>query len=211
MRPTRKHIIAVAIALIERDGVGALSLSRLATELGCDVVSLYDHVPSKSALLEAVAEAVASGMELPSMPEASWEIRLRAVAGAFCGLARTHPRCAVLAAATPGSARAKRSDEYVLAALHQAGLRGPDAVPIMRAFLAYLTGWLVCQAGPPGSPADPRPTGRPSLRHREFPPVTCPAGELHPTDPDADFEFGLDLLVDAIAARCPAPTGRMLP
>ena len=44
-------------------------MRRLATELGCGVMSLYSHVPSKSALLDGVADTVMSGIETTSVPE----------------------------------------------------------------------------------------------------------------------------------------------
>ena len=70
MQLTRSRIITKAIELIEADGVEAVSMHRLATELGCSVMCLYHHVPSKCALLDGVADQVMSGIEVTPMPEA---------------------------------------------------------------------------------------------------------------------------------------------
>ena len=58
MQTTRKRIISAAIDLIERDGIEAFSMRRLAAELGCGLMSLYHHVPSRSSLLDGIAVAV---------------------------------------------------------------------------------------------------------------------------------------------------------
>jgi AcrR family transcriptional regulator len=96
MQLTRKLIIGAAIELIEQDGVDAVSMQRLASELGCGVVSLYHHVPSRSALLDGVADAVMSGIAVTSVPGTDWQEQVRAQARAFRQITRAHPRCAML-------------------------------------------------------------------------------------------------------------------
>jgi AcrR family transcriptional regulator len=77
MQLTRKRIIATAMELIERDGAEAVSMQRLATELGCSVMSLYSHFPSKPALLDGVADAVMSGIEIVPAAGDCWQQQLR--------------------------------------------------------------------------------------------------------------------------------------
>ena len=89
-----------------------------------------------------------------------------------------------------------RPTEFALATLRTAGFGGQDAVRIVRALAAYLTGTLVREVGSD----DER---RPRLRPAEFPQITGLAAELALTDPEADFELGLELLVlgmDALLA-----------
>ena len=52
----RETIIETARAMIERDGVESLSLGKLASELGIKAPSLYRHIASKNAMLQAVIE-----------------------------------------------------------------------------------------------------------------------------------------------------------
>lgn len=211
MQLTRKRIIAAAMELIERDGVEAISMRRLATELGCGVMSLYNHVPSKSALLDGVADAVMSGIEVNSVPGPGWEEQVRAQARAFRQIARAHPRCTmVVVSRPPASASMVRPVETALASLRAAGFGGQDAVRIVRAFVAYIIGSLLREVGVAPGLGDDDETGehRPHLRAAEFPQVTVLITKLSRSDPDADFEFGLDLLVHAIAALHPAQSGR---
>lgn len=211
MQLTRKGIVAAAMDLIERDGVEAVSMRRLAAELGCGVMSLYNHVPSKSALLDGVADAVVSGIEITSVPGASWQDQVRAQARAFRQIARAHPRCTmVVVSRPPSSAGMVRPVENALATLREAGLGGQDAVRIVRAFVAYIMGSMLREVGvtpgpPDGEAAEPH---RPHLRPAEFPQMTELSAELGTKDPDADFEFGLDLLVHAISALDPAHAAR---
>ena len=211
MQLTRRRIIATAMDVIERDGVEAISMRRLAIELGCGVMSLYSHIPSTSALLDGVADAVMSGLEITSAPAAEWQEQIRSQATAFRQLARAHPRCTLVVVTRPHpTASTLRPLEAALATLHEAGFPGHDAIRIVRTLVAHIMGSLLREIGiAPGlGDGDGDEPHRLRLRRAEFPQLTSLAAELSPTDPDGDFEFGLDLLMNAIALRQPACAGR---
>jgi AcrR family transcriptional regulator len=219
MQLTRERIVGAAIELIEREGVDAVSMRRIAAELGSGAMSLYNHVPSKSALLDAVAEQVMSGIDFRSEPGASWQDQVRTQARAFRQIARAYPRCTlVVVSRHRTSAAGMRPIEHALATLHGAGFGGTSAVRIVRAFVAYIVGSLLREVGVSPSLADPQEQGGGEgeragadgrLPPDEFPQVLSLSAELAAKDPDADFEFGLDLLVQAIGALLPAgrPSG----
>jgi len=205
MQLTRRRIIAAAMDLIERDGAEAITMDRLATELGCGVMSLYHHVPSKSALLDGVADAVMSGIEVTSVPVGGWHEQIRAQARAFRQVARGHPRCTVVVVSRPpSSARMVRPVEAALATLCDAGFGRQEAVRILRAFVVYIMGSVLHEIGiAPGADAsddEEAETHRVRLRPANFPQLVSLTAELRASDPDADFEFGLELLVQAVAA-----------
>lgn len=207
MQLTRERIIAAAVELIEREGVTAISMRRIAAELGCAVMSLYNHVPSKDALLDGVAEHVMSGIEVQAEADASWEDQVRAQARAFRQIARAHPRCTMVVVSRPNmSAAALRPFEQALATLTGAGFDGADSVRIVRAFVAYILGCLLRQVGIAPSMADPNEAVRADghLDPAEFPVLTHLSAELGHRDHDSDFEFGLDLLVRAAAELRPS-------
>jgi AcrR family transcriptional regulator len=60
---TRERVCAAALALVDEDGLDALSMRRLAARLDCEAMSLYKHVKDKSDLLNAVHAAVLGGLE----------------------------------------------------------------------------------------------------------------------------------------------------
>jgi AcrR family transcriptional regulator len=211
MQLSRARIISAAVDLIEREGVEAVSMRRIAALLDCGVMSLYNHVPSKAALLDDVAERVISGIEFTAMPGASWEEQVRAQARAFRAIARKYPRSTMLVVSRPtGSLTGLRPIENALATLREAGCGGNEAVLIVRAFIAFIMGSLLREVGvTPGLRDDDGsvigatvPAASPDPA--QFPQMTSLAAELSRRDPDGDFEFGLDLLVHAIAALLPA-------
>jgi AcrR family transcriptional regulator len=216
MQLSRARIISAAVDLIEREGVEAVSMRRLAALLDCGVMSLYNHVPSKSALLDDVAERVISGIEFTPAPGQSWEEQVRDQARAFRAIAREYPRSTMLVVSRPTpSVTGLRPIENALATLREAGCGGGDAVLIVRAFIAFIMGSLLREVGvtpglrdeePGAASASAGPPGLPDPA--EFPQVTSLAAELTRKDPDAEFEFGLDLLVHAIAALLPAAPAR---
>ena len=214
MQLTRERIITAAVELIEGEGVGALSMRRIATELGTEVMSLYDHVPSKAALLDGVAERVLGGIDITTEPGASWEEQIRAQARAFWQVARVSPRSTMVVVGRPvDSAATLRPIERALATLRSAGFGGEDAVRVVRTFVAYVAGTLVREVGVTPGLEPQRPLGqdpavlaadRPFLDPAEFPQVMGVSTELLNRDFDADFEFGLNLLVRAVADLRPA-------
>jgi AcrR family transcriptional regulator len=203
---TRNRIIAAAMDLIERDGVEAVSMHRLATELGCGIVSLYNYVPSKSALLDGIAEVLMAGIEVPSVRSASgWQAQIQAQARAFREMARTRPRCTMVVLSRPAaSAGIMRHVERALATLQDASFGGQDAVRIVRVLVSYIAGCLLTEVGvAPGLDTDGAEVHRPRLRPGEFPHLTALAAETRVSNPDADFEFGLDLVIRSVVAVQP--------
>jgi AcrR family transcriptional regulator len=211
MQLSRERIITAAIDVIEREGADAVSMRRIAAELGCGVMSLYNHVPNKAALLDDVAERVMSGIEFTAAPGTSWEEQVRAQARAFRAITRRYPRSTMVVVSRPAtSATGLRPIENALATLREAGFGGTDAVLIMRAFVGFILGSLLREVGVTPALGDARAnyaiqvSERLTLDPGEFPQVTSLSAELAHRDPDADFEFGLDLLVHAIGALLPA-------
>jgi len=216
---SRNRIIAAAMDLIEAEGPQAVSMTRLATELGCGLIPLYSHVPSTSALLDGIAATIMSGVAADPPSGAGWADQLRAQARAIRQATLAYPRCSVAVAGRgPATAAMHRPAEHTLAALRTAGFCGQDAVRIIRVLAAYLTGTLVHESSGSASSSASSPASgwagpdagfdgednhRPRLRPAEFPQITGLAAELARADPDADFELGLDLLVlgmDALLA-----------
>src|SRR3712207_5487713 len=83
----RDAILAAAVALVDREGLAALNMRALASDLGVGTMSLYHHVPNREALLDGVVEVMMADIELPDPGSGSWDQRasrmarsLRAVA-----------------------------------------------------------------------------------------------------------------------------------
>ncbi|RFU40577.1 TetR family transcriptional regulator [Actinomadura logoneensis] len=202
---TRERIVRAAIGLIEADGPEALSMRRVATALDVAVMSLYNHVPNKKALLEGVAEHVANRLDLADDPSAPWPERARALVRAHRKMARDFPRSlTVVLSHKVDTPAGLRPAERALAVAAAAGFDGPTSVRAMRALLAYAVGTQMrelrvaeafAHLGTPAADSFAR------LDPDEFPHVIALASELAENDTEADFEFGLDLLITALQLR----------
>ncbi|MFC5749007.1 TetR/AcrR family transcriptional regulator [Actinomadura rugatobispora] len=202
---TRDLIVGAAITIIERDGSRALSMRKIAAELDVGVMTLYNHVPNKGALLEAVAETVLADLDVPASatgPDRDWKLNARTLVAAFRATARRYPRTMYLVLTSRVSAKsARRATRRILALLATAGFDDETSVRALRALMAYMMGAQILQDGAvtmshglPGDPADPRV----DLDPAETPHVAALFEELTRPDPEAEFELGLEMLLAAL-------------
>ncbi|OAR27563.1 TetR family transcriptional regulator [Streptomyces sp. ERV7] len=118
-KPLLSHdrIVAAASALVDTEGLAAVSTRRLAAELGVSGPSLYNHFRTKDEILEAVADATSAQVDL-SMFEAAdgrgWRTALHDWAVAYRAVLTRHPHIVPVLAQGPGR--------------RPAGLRLADAV-----------------------------------------------------------------------------------
>jgi AcrR family transcriptional regulator len=95
---TREQILWAAVEIADEDGLDAVSMRRIAGRLGVAAMSLYNHVADKDAILDAMVDLLIAGIELP--PEgAPWREAMRGRALAARRVVSTHPWAARLFAA----------------------------------------------------------------------------------------------------------------
>src|ERR687891_2960838 len=87
---SRRRILEAAVRFVDREGLDALSMRKLGSELGVEAMSLYNHVPNKSALLDGMVEVLLGELEILS-ENYGWEERIREGYRAFRRLAHKHP------------------------------------------------------------------------------------------------------------------------
>lgn len=122
---TRERILAAAVEIADERGVGALSMRKLAKQLGYEVMSLYNHVENKDDLLDGMVDLVAAEIDGPQ-PGLGWKPAIRSIAMSAHEALVRHPWATVLwASRWPGPAR-WRHMEALLALLAGAGF--PDDV-----------------------------------------------------------------------------------
>ncbi|MER6125287.1 TetR/AcrR family transcriptional regulator [Streptomyces sp. NPDC001795] len=89
---TEAGIYTAALRLIDEDGVEALTMRKLATELDANPMSLYHHVPNKEAVLRGVTRMVGAQFRTVTLEDAPWQERIRLLATDFRTLAHRHPK-----------------------------------------------------------------------------------------------------------------------
>ncbi len=201
---SRERIVGAAVELIERHGPDGLSMRQLAAELDVGVMSLYNHVPNKAALVDEVAGFVLAGLEQVDDPRADYRDRARALARAFRAAALAHPRCMEMILTRRAASPAEfRLVEQALDIAYAAGFTDASALRAVRTFLAYAMGSALRETGPaallarrPGDPVVPHDADW--FRADDFPRLSTVCEAMSHPDPDNDFEFGLDLLIAAV-------------
>jgi AcrR family transcriptional regulator len=138
---SRERILQAAVRLVDEQGLEALSMRRLGQELGVQAMSLYNHVPSKAALLYGILERVLSEMNPLYGPDADWRERLRAGMGAFRQVGLAHPRVFALNTRPwPGAASQRAKED--MQTLSDAGFPPKQSVFAFYALVSYVVGFV---------------------------------------------------------------------
>src|SRR5215207_4522256 len=74
---SRERIVAAATALVDAEGLAAVSTRRLAAELGVRGPSLYNHFATKDEILDAVADAITAQVDVSFSQRYDWRVALR--------------------------------------------------------------------------------------------------------------------------------------
>jgi AcrR family transcriptional regulator len=202
---SRERVLGAAVALADRDGVGSLSMRRLARELGVEAMSLYHHVPGKDALLDGMVDLVFGEIDLPTRGT-DWKAAMRRRALSAREALRRHPWATALmeSRATPGPANLRHHDA-VLGILRSAGLSVALAAHAYSLLDAYIYGFALQEASLPfQTPEETAEVAQAIMA--EFPadqyPHLTEIAVDHVLRPGYDygdeFRFGLDLILDGL-------------
>ena len=211
---TPQAVVEGALALADAEGLEAVTIRRLAKELGVTPMALYWHFRSKDELLEGMAARIFEEIDLSVDASAMWQAQLRALLGSMVSVLRAHPSTAfLLSTRTASSEGSLRATEAALDILRRGGFSPTEATQIARHAVSTLTNLV---SGEPGvivrEESEELLVARrrarlflESLPPERYPRLVEAAGPLSVgVDPDAYFAFGLDLLlagIEAMAAR----------
>jgi AcrR family transcriptional regulator len=220
---SREAIVTAAIRLLDREGLAALSMRRLAEELGTGAASLYWHVGSKDGLLDLVFDELIGEEQIPDPDPPRWQEQLKDIARAQRRVSLRHPYLVRISIGRiPMGPNALRFSERVLAILRAGGLPPRLAVQGYLLLIATVNGFTVDETGvedsgaedPGGSalalPTDPASRQEvadmardyiASLPTEQFPNMVGLADEFAFSDADERFEMLIDIFVDGLARR----------
>ena len=194
---TRERIVAVALALVDKEGLSALSMRRLGAELGADPMAAYHYLPNKQALLDAIVEAVMAEIDLslddPAQPA---EERVMYAARAYRDVLLAHANALpILLSRGPSTPAALRPVELLIGIFRDAGLPAAQALAAMNTVAATVRGTVGMVADTAAAPVEPDHL---EARAMELPPDQFPhLRETALCVPDflgKDFEFGIRAL-----------------
>ncbi|MFK0292732.1 TetR/AcrR family transcriptional regulator C-terminal domain-containing protein [Streptomyces sp. NPDC090442] len=138
-------VLEAALQHLDEEGLDGFSTRKLAARLGVRVGALYWHFESKQALLDAIAERIATeAIDALPPPPGDLAEQLRAIGRALRGamLARTDGARVIAGMSHPGPA----AGEFIalpIAVLQQAGLSADDAAAATDALTSYVNGYTV--------------------------------------------------------------------
>jgi AcrR family transcriptional regulator len=141
-------IAAAAVGIADADGLEAISMRRLAAELGVSAMAAYRHVSGKDDVLEMMVDLVYGEVDVPD--GAGWRETMRALASGIRAVMLEHPWLTRLPAAqavyelTPNRLAL---EERVLAALRGLGLDADTAMSVYRTVVAYVHGATSAEIG----------------------------------------------------------------
>jgi AcrR family transcriptional regulator len=200
---TRDQIVSAAMKLVDGHGLEALSMRKLAAELGVGTMSVYYHVPDKSALYDLILDAGLAEVDLADdNPAEPTEARVRSIAYAIRAALLNHPHAAVLAMSrslrTPTQLRPV---EKLLQILSDAGLPPAEAMQTVNVIGQYAVGVTAMSASQLGDSdyRDEREGDYGALTPEEFPNmfrVMEYADQFG--DWNSDFEAGLSALIKGL-------------
>lgn len=204
---SRERALQVAMGLADAEGLEALTMRRLAQELGVEAMSLYHHVPNKNDILDGMVDLVFAQIELPT-GSGDWKTEMRKRAHSARAALNRHPWAISLmeSRSAPGMATLLHHDA-VLGSLRKGGFSIVLTAHAYSMLDAYLYGFVLQELQLPFDTQDGKDTQEVTRAIFE----KIPEGALphmvefamkHVLKPGysyaKEFDFGLELILDAL-------------
>lgn len=214
-RLSRSAVVDRAVTLADSEGVDALTIRRLATELGVTPMALYWHFRSKEELIAALADRIWGEIRTDVDPGAAWSDQLRSMVESLVDVLRSHRSASVLLMSSEKLGPSHwQATEKTLEILRGAGFDPEHASEIARS--ALWTGLMLVMSQPgfddQGLTEQERaeaqrrrqvelaslpPDRYPRLVEAAVPMTSC--GD----SPDFHYRFGIDLYIAGVRALAP--------
>jgi TetR/AcrR family tetracycline transcriptional repressor len=206
---TREALTAAGLAVLRREGLDALSMRKVAAELGVRAASLYYHVQDKEQLLDLLADGLTwDTRKLTGTGD--WSDCLRDAAHGYYSYLHANRDTARLMAGrrTPGPNLMNLLDA-MLGRLNAAGFSDTDAARATMLIATYVQGYVLQEQQPKAPLADPE-KGTAALTEA----CRAATAKTHPhiaslmavkagDDTQGLFEYGVERIIDGMRTRLP--------
>lgn len=201
---SRDRILTAAVEIADERGVGAITMRAVASRLGVEAMSLYNHVANKDDILDGMADLVAGQFDLPGDVD-HWRKAMRRRAVSAHEVFGRHPWAPLLfdSRESSGPARLHYFD-WVLGVLMTAGFSVDGASRAFSLLDSYIYGFGIQQFNM-SADGDVSPEEMAAVLLAYIPPEQYP--HLHQVashamesgyDAEADFDFGLEIILDGL-------------
>jgi AcrR family transcriptional regulator len=204
---TKERAMEVALALADGGGIEALSMRKLAKELGVEAASLYHHVRNKDEILDGLVELVSAEMP-PPRRDVEWRVAMRERSRATREVLTRHPWAVSLMASrmTPGQATLGHLDAGI-GIMRDAGFPVELAAHGISLVDSYVHGFVLQEVNLPFKSTEEL-TAMTGAIMDQFPANDFPhlfevavVNVLQPGyEYGAEFTYGLDLILNGLHA-----------
>ena len=203
---TRERVLRAAVDLADREGIGAVSMRKVAAELGVEAMSLYNHVANKEDILDGMVDIVVGEIDPPA-EGADWKTAIRGrILSAREALLRHPWASAVMASRVNMTGTVMRYMESTMALLRQGGFSVDLTHHAIHVLGSRIFGFA--QELYPDSEALAESPSIAMIEQMaaEFPTLAELAGQVTHEgatvgigcDSQLEFEFGLDIMLDGL-------------
>ena len=207
-RLTRERVIDAGMRVMDTEGLDAVSMRRVAREVGVEAMSLYNHVRDKDDLLQGICDRVMLDFEFPE-ETGYWVEMCKAGARSWRRVLQAHPDVMRLFAETHGPSPASPGSllptEFALGLLRAGGLSDRDTVQAFHVFGGYIQGFVMMEGGAIRKASGDHAAFSQELTHAlppdAFPVLRAVSQYFEECTADEQFEFGLDLLIEGLRAK----------
>lgn len=202
---SRERVLRAALVLADRDGIEALSMRKLAGELGIKAMSLYNHVENKNDILDGITDLVVSEIESPDLGT-DWKTAMRRRANSAHEVLLRHPWATmeIVSRVNIGSAMLTYINA-TLGCLHQAGFSLEMADRAWNAIDSHIYGFTLQELNFPFETAEYAEVARhylylvpadkyPYMNYLTHKIIDGSYNGVH------DFNFGLELILNGLDA-----------
>ncbi len=209
---TRERIVDAALRVMDTEGLDAVSMRRVAREVGVEAMSLYNHVEDKDDLLQGICDRVMAGYDFPE-ETGDWAEQCRAAARSWRRVLQAHPDIMRVFAESHGPAPTSldslRPMEHAMRLIRAGGLSDKDTVQAFHVFGGFIQGFVMMEGGTIGAHGDAASFKGESFQEAvasmlpaaDFPTLLAVAPYFAACSADDQFEFGLDLLIEGLRAK----------
>lgn len=192
------HLARAALAVIDRDGLGGLTMRTTARELGLSTMGIYRYVADRDELELLVTEWILRDLDTGAPDDPEWTDQLRTLCHRARAVMIGHPQAVPLMIANrQRSGHLLRWAETVLTVLTGAGFTGAGRVIALRGLAGYLNGALLQEHLGPLAGAGTDVIA--ALPAAEFPLMSETARAARSVPADDEFAGGLDLVLRGLS------------
>jgi AcrR family transcriptional regulator len=207
---SRDRIVEQAIAIADAEGIDAVSMRRIASDLGATPMALYNHVANKDELMKGIAEQLLREIDVSKLDPSDWAGSIKAGYTEFRRVLLRHPNLfSVLQRKHEVSMDALKPIEIAMSILQGAGFSPGEALRAHWTLSGFAMGHVLWQMTNPLLDTDDGMTmlqahamhHRDTLSDDEFPCLIAALPAMEACDMDDCWEWGIDAIIEGLKAK----------